>query len=285
VDASVPVSSVPAGADVVDVDARPVADIAQIDDLLVIRREARGQHGRLAVGQEAVVGPVRIHDRKPLDAPVLGSALGDIGNAAVEEWAFARKARIDGVRAFVRRASPVPRRDDIAGASELGLERDVVEIAADGELAVRIGADETLDERRGTGAAPMVEGRRRHFRKGHGAHAARPDWAEKAAARQISRDDLGHLPAEHVGRTGHRSHALGSRHHRDCDHHVLRAGVGYVDAERRILRRPGRLRRLCLLRQGGACPESEGHGGDERKSSLHCESLLSNEGLITFQAS
>ena len=53
----------PAGTDVVDIDARIAVDIAQIDELAIIGRIARGQRGRAAGSDEAVVRPVAVHDR------------------------------------------------------------------------------------------------------------------------------------------------------------------------------------------------------------------------------
>src|SRR3546814_19395418 len=81
--------------------------IADIDDLLVIGRKARTDRQRLAVGDEFVVAAIAVHDRQLLDAISLGSALGDIGDAAVEKGRLARQARIDGVGTFMRGAAPV----------------------------------------------------------------------------------------------------------------------------------------------------------------------------------
>src|SRR3546814_7443656 len=83
-------------------------------------------------------------DRQPLDAIPLGAALGDIGDAAVEEGRFARQARIDGVGAFMRGAAPVGGLDFEPLAHQLAAERGVVKIAADDQTAVRPGIDEAV---------------------------------------------------------------------------------------------------------------------------------------------
>src|SRR3546814_4883353 len=88
--------------DIVNEDADAIVQIGDVDDLLVIGRKTRTDRERLTVGDEAVVAAVRIHDRQPLDAIPLGAALGDIGDAAVEEGRFARQARIDGDRKSTR---------------------------------------------------------------------------------------------------------------------------------------------------------------------------------------
>ena len=103
-----------------------------------------------------MIGAVRIHDGEALGAAVLGAGFGDIGDPAVEEGALAGQARIDQVGAFVRGAAPVARRNDEALPGELGLQSDVVKIAADGELAVRIGLDEALDQSLGAASAPIA---------------------------------------------------------------------------------------------------------------------------------
>src|SRR3546814_9626106 len=74
-----------AGADIVDIDARPVSGIAHIDDCLLVWRKARRQHDRLAAGQEAVVRSVLVHARQPLDPPLLGSGFGHIDDSASAE--------------------------------------------------------------------------------------------------------------------------------------------------------------------------------------------------------
>src|SRR3546814_14183168 len=98
--------------------------------------ETRADRECLTVGDEAVVAAVRIHDRQPLDAVPLGAALGDIGDAAVEEGRFARQARIDGIGAFMRRAAPVGGLDFEPLANQLAAERGIIQIAADRQSVV-----------------------------------------------------------------------------------------------------------------------------------------------------
>src|SRR3546814_19568808 len=81
-----------------------------------------------------------------LDAVPLRPALGDIGDAAVEEGRLARQARIDGVGAFVRGAAPVAGLDLESLAHQFAAERGVIEIAADDEAAGAGRADEAVDD-------------------------------------------------------------------------------------------------------------------------------------------
>src|SRR3546814_14419555 len=100
------------------------------------------------MGDEGVVGAVRIQNGQALGAVPLGSALRDLGDAAVEAGASARQARIDGVGALMRGPPPVAGRDDIALPRQFLLPRPVVEIAADGSgrFSPR-GAHATLPQR------------------------------------------------------------------------------------------------------------------------------------------
>jgi hypothetical protein len=221
-------------------------------------------------GQEAVVGAVRIHDGEALDPPVLGAAFGDIGDAAVEERAFPGQAAVDRVGAFVGGAAPVAGCDDETVADKLALQRNVVEVAADGEVAVGIGAHEALDQRRGAGAGPMVESRCGDFREADRADAAGADRAEQAAARQVSGDDLRHLPAERGGGAGFGVHRLRGRHERHRDGEVLRRLVGNIYAK---------------LRRGGVKGEQASKACG-KKLSFHWDSLLSKPmGLRCFHSS
>ena len=262
-----------AGADIVDEDARPVVQIAEIDDLLVIGRETRGERDRLAIGDEAVIGTVRIHDRQPLGAVILRAAFGDIGDAAVEEGAFAGQARIDGVGAFVRGAAPVRRLDDEALTGQLGLERDVVEIAADREIAVGIGADEALDQRLRAHARPVIELGGGDLGEADPAHRAGAERLEQPAAAKIGDDHFGDLTAERIGAAGGGGRDLRGRHGGDGDDEIIAAFVGDVDAELR----------------GSGSRRSEKNGcdtGREAFQMVHCDSLLSNPiGLRSFQVS
>src|SRR3546814_18157647 len=69
---------------------------------------------RLAVGQEAVIGAILIHDREPLGTVALGAGFRDIDDAAVEIGAFTRQAGIDLIGQFVCREAPVGGGDDDA---------------------------------------------------------------------------------------------------------------------------------------------------------------------------
>src|SRR5690606_6585723 len=78
----------PPSADVVDIDARIAVEIADVGDLRVVRGVARRERRRLAIGYEAVIGPIRVHDREPLHAVILGTGLSDVGDLGIEERAL-----------------------------------------------------------------------------------------------------------------------------------------------------------------------------------------------------
>src|SRR3546814_14605784 len=65
------------GVDIEQIDPRLVVVIAEIGDLLLARAEARRQHEEAAIGEEAMVGAILVHDRQTLDAAVGRTALGD----------------------------------------------------------------------------------------------------------------------------------------------------------------------------------------------------------------
>jgi hypothetical protein len=214
-----------------------------------------------------VVGAVGIHDGEALHPRILGPALGDIGDPAVEEGALAGEARIDGVGAFVGGAAPVARGDDIALAGELRLERDIVEVAADGQLPVRIRAHEALDQGSGAGSAPGGISRGRDFGEGHGADSTRADRAEQAAAAKVGGDDFGDLPAQRLGAPGGGVGRLRRRHDGDGDDEIVAAFIGDIDAE---------------LGRGGHREREQ----EEREQALHhCDSLLSKVTRSDFHAS
>src|SRR3546814_1463444 len=82
--------------------------------------------------------------REPLGPVALGAGFRDIDDAAVEIGAFTRQAGIDHIGAFVRRAAPVGGRDDEALPRQFVAREHVVEVAADRERAIAIGADIAL---------------------------------------------------------------------------------------------------------------------------------------------
>src|SRR3546814_7554470 len=87
--------------------------------LLLARAEARRQHEEAAIGEEAVVGAILVHDRQPLDAAVGRTALGDIDDAGVEITVLAGDALVDGVGDQMRQPAPVVRRGEQRQAGHL----------------------------------------------------------------------------------------------------------------------------------------------------------------------
>src|SRR3546814_4652609 len=129
-----------------------------------------------------------VHDRQLLDGVSLGSALGDIGDAAVEKGRLARQARIDGVGTFMRGAAPVAGLDLESLAHQFAAERGVIEITADDEAAGAAGPDETVDHIVRIARLPVGEARRGDLGHGYRADAARPERGIEAATLQVGGD-------------------------------------------------------------------------------------------------
>ena len=119
-----------------------------------------------------MVTAIGVHDREPLDAVPLWPALGDIGDAAVEEGRFTRKARIDGVGAFVRGAAPVGRLDLEPLPHQLAAELCVIEIASHDKAARAAGLHKAVNDIFGVARLPVGETRSAHL-----AHIDRADAA------------------------------------------------------------------------------------------------------------
>ena len=186
----------PPAVDIIDIDARIAVLIAQIQDRLVIGRKARGECSRLAIGDEAVVRAIRIHDRQPLDAFAFRPGLGDVGNAAVEKGQFASQLRIDRVRTFMRGAAPFARRHDEAKPGQFLPEIDVIEIAADGQIAIATNADKALDQLLDIAAFPIIILGRRDFLQRDRADASGALRLEQTRIAQVCRNHLSYLATQ-----------------------------------------------------------------------------------------
>ena len=93
-----------------------------------------------------MVCAIRIHDRQPLDSLILRPAFGDIGNAAIEKGQFARQPCIDCIGAFMRRPAPIARRHIKAKPRGFIAETNVIEITANGQIAIAAHADKALHQ-------------------------------------------------------------------------------------------------------------------------------------------
>ena len=144
-----------AGVQIEEIDPRQPADIGDIGDLLIGRREARGQHQGAAVGQEPVVLAVLVHDAEPLDTPRLRPALGDVDHAGVEVAVLAGQALVDRVGDDVRDAPPVGRRREVGEAGQLLFGEDVPEPELDVQPAVRLQLDRSADQALGVDETPV----------------------------------------------------------------------------------------------------------------------------------
>ena len=232
----------PPGADIIDIDARRAVQIAEIRDLRIVGRIARGQRGCLPVGDETVVRPVRIHDRQLLAAMILRPGLGDVGDLAVEKRTFARKPRVDHVRAFVRRTPPFLGLHHIALPRQLAAQRDIVEIAAHRQPPIRRRFDEALHQHLGRARAPVRKCGRRHFAESNRGQRIGADWLEQAVVLEIAIDHPRQIPPQRFGVSAvrrSRQHLVG-RKRRDGDAQVLPlALVGHRAGQPLVSRRGG----------------------------------------------
>ena len=108
----------------------------------------------------------------------------------------------------MRGPTPVGRFDDEALASQFGFQRDIVEIAADGQLAVSIRADKALNQSRGIGAAPIGKLRGGNFGIADAPDLITADWFEQAARSQVADDHIADLAAQFPRVAGWRVNAL-----------------------------------------------------------------------------
>ena len=102
----------------------------------------------------------------------------------------------------MRRAPPVRRRDDPAGLAQLLLQRDIIEIAADSQVAVRIGADIALHQHFRAAQRPHRIIGRLHLSIGRLRQAKRAGRLEQAVVPQIIRNDLRQAAPQRGGGTG-----------------------------------------------------------------------------------
>ena len=185
--------------DVIDIDARVAVQIAEIDNRLIIGRIARGQRGRLASGDEAVIGPIAVHDRQLLGPVILRPGFRDISDLAVKERTFAGQPRIDEIRAFMRPAPPVRRLQRPPAPHQFTLQLHIVEIAADGQRAIGRGIDIALHQHVGITTGPGLPRRCGDVGIGRLRQRVRPHREEQAVVPQISSDDPGDLLAQRRG--------------------------------------------------------------------------------------
>ena len=130
--------ALPAGCQVEQIHPRPVVGVAHERDLVARRMEARRQHQPGAVGQEAVVLAVLVHDRQPLGAPVARAGGGDVDDAGVEIALLAQQPLIDHVGHDVGDAAPVALRRGVGGALDLRLRQHVPQAELDADLAAAL---------------------------------------------------------------------------------------------------------------------------------------------------
>ena len=107
-----------AGLDIEQIDPGVALAELHIGDFLGRGREPRRQHEVGAARKIAHIGAVLVHQRQPLDAPLLRPALVDEHHAAVEVALLSGQPLVDLVGNDVRDAPPVFRRGKIVLAGE-----------------------------------------------------------------------------------------------------------------------------------------------------------------------
>jgi hypothetical protein len=227
--------------------ARLVVRVGHEGDLLRVRVEARRQRGDRAVGEEAVVLAVLVHDGEAAVAAVARAALGDVGDAGVEIALFAEQPLVDHVGDRMRDAAPVGGRRGEGGALQLLLRQHVPQAELDAEaVAGEVGA--AGGERLRADHPPVLEARRlgggfRRLDEGGALHRA-----EQAGGAEVAQHHARDLPPEalRVARAGEVGHG---------DRDRLRPRAGDVDHRAALGPRPAR-------RDGGR-DEARG-GGAER---------------------
>ena len=132
-----------------------------------------------------MVRTVGVHDCETLHPFALGTTLGNIGDAAVEKRRFAGQFRIDCVGTFMRSAAPVPRRHIEAKPGDFIAVADIVEITADGQIAVAAYADKALDQLLDIAATPVIELWGCNLGKCDLAHTARAAGFEHARCTKV----------------------------------------------------------------------------------------------------
>ena len=129
------------------VDPRKASFIAGVQHPVASGRKARCQHDAGAVGQILHIRPVVIHDPQTLGALILGAALGNKHNPAVEIAALAGDARIDSVRHLMRHPAPAidsPRK--LQTRSQFGTGKHIIQTELHVQRIARH-ADGTGDQR------------------------------------------------------------------------------------------------------------------------------------------
>ncbi len=175
----------------VKIDARIALAEFHIGDFLGRRGEPRRQHQIGALGQVANVEAVLIHQRQPLDAPFLGSALVDEYHAAVEIALVSGQALVDLVGNDVCDPPPVFRRGDILMAGELLAGGDVPQAEFGLEAPVVLAGHAAGDQGLGVDGLPALE-LRRFVGVGNPLDKSRRiDRRKQPAALEIVGDDLG----------------------------------------------------------------------------------------------
>ena len=248
----------PAGIEVEQIDPRFVPQIGHEGDLLRVRVEARRQRGEGAIGQEAMVLPILVHDGEAAGAAVPRAGFGHIDNAGVEVALLPEQPFIDHIADEMGDAAPIGGRGGEGGALDLRFRQHVPQPELDPEPVPReVGA--AGGQRLGADDPPVLEARL--FRRGLGGldEGGAIDRAEQPAGPQIIQHHPGDVAADALrlpagpGEIRHRDRDRVGARPGDIDHRGRGGGL-----------RAGRQRqpRRQAAEQGGAAGQESIGGGD-----------------------
>ena len=192
------------GLDLQEIDLRLAAFVGHVGDFLPVRREARRQRDRPAVGEIADIGAVLVHDGEPLLALVLRAGLVDEDDARVEIALLAGQPLVDRVGDDVGDAARVGLVGEELLADQLLAGKGVPQPELGAQAAVGLLADAAGDQRLRVDHLPVFEARR-GVRVGDLLdEGALVDRREQTGALQVGGDDRRDLGADAIAAPGSR---------------------------------------------------------------------------------
>ncbi len=204
---------------------RHSAGEAHIGDTLAVGRKAWAGHGHPALGQIAVIGPVPVHDRDPLDRLGPRTGRGDIGDTAVEMAGMSRHSLDEGAGAAVGGALPVAGRDGEPRAGHLAALLEVVEVADDVDPTVIACLDVAGDEGARADVGPVGIERSPRFGRRVVPQIVGAHRVDRTARPKVGDDLPGDLDPDDARFSAVRLDVLRCRQLRNRDNQLGRAGL------------------------------------------------------------
>ncbi|OIQ72070.1 hypothetical protein GALL_463070 [mine drainage metagenome] len=218
------------GLDVEQIDARVALAKFHVGDFLRRRRKPRRQYQIAAARQIADVSAVLIHQRQPLDTPLLRAGFVDEHDTAIEISLFPGQTLIDLVGNDMRDPSPVFRRGEILLAGQLLAGGDVPEAEFGFQAPVRLAGHAAGHQRLRANGLPARKLRGSVDVDDFLDIGGLIDRREQSTALEIVSDDLGHANGDFSVRW-RAGDEIGNRNRQWCeialgnDQTFLREGV------------------------------------------------------------